>query len=146
ALKSIRGVVDDLAASAGKNDPTFSATKAKMLYEFAKTYQRSDQDKMLKAAEESLSFRRALVRDLPHQSAWLPDLADSLEQVGDMKRGKKENWPEVRKLFEEAKSIRLAQHAKEPDSDKWAKDISNILVRLGDLDAFDNRWDNALGN
>jgi tetratricopeptide (TPR) repeat protein len=144
ALVSIDGIVDRLAKSAAKNDPTFDATRAAMLYEFAKTYQRSKQAKALEMAEESLRYRRELARKLPRDSELQYGLAASLEQIGDLTRYQDREG--ARKLYEEAHSIRLAHYQEDPGSDRWAAGVSQVLVRLGDLDGMAKRWSDALAS
>src|SRR5262249_38553759 len=86
ALSRIREIVARLGDNAARNDPTFNGTRAAMLYEFSKNYQRSVPGQAMSLAEQSLQLRQELAARFPDDRELAWDLSLSYELVGDLAR------------------------------------------------------------
>jgi hypothetical protein len=132
ALKQVAGAVVKLEAQ-NEADPELKRIRAAMHFEFAKAFQNSRAlDRALEEAKAGLAIRKQLAALPSARRAWLSDHAESLDQVGDIHRARKE-FGAARTLFDRAHAIRVRLHAEEKDNLTWMFALSQSLVRIGDL-------------
>ena len=86
ALNQVVGLVDNLEAQ-NQGDPELKRIRALMHFEFAKVFQNSNfLPRAQEEAEKGLQIRRELVAPPSVKREWLSDLAQSLDQAGDIHR------------------------------------------------------------
>jgi tetratricopeptide (TPR) repeat protein len=129
----------------GAGDMRLEQSRAAMLYEFGKTWQKiGGAGDAAKASEESLAIRRKLSAAHPQNTELQAELADSLDLAGDLEREQK-RYDEARGLYGEASRIGLTLNAKAPADTDYAVNLSKTLIRLGDLDSLSKNYFEAKG-
>jgi tetratricopeptide (TPR) repeat protein len=128
---------------ASGGDARLEATRAKMFYQFGKTYQKFNQRaKAIKASNDSLEIWRRLGKAHPHDQDYAAALAGSLDLAGDLEREQKQ-FAKAREFYEESARTGSALNTKFPANADYAVQLSKTLIRLGDLDRFDKRFAEA---
>lgn len=131
---------------AGSGDARLEQTRAAMLYEFGKTYQKiNERDQAVKASDESLAIWRKLATAHPQNIELAAELAENLDLAGDLEREQK-RYDEARALYSEASRIGLTLNAKVPANTDYAVNLSKTLIRLGDLDRISKSFFEAKGH
>jgi tetratricopeptide (TPR) repeat protein len=148
ALAQVDRLVTDLA-HVNPGDPLLERSRAKMLHEFARTYQRAgDAVKARQIAEQGVKIRRHLAGILPGMPEIRADLASSLDLVGDLARAGRQ-YGDARAQFAEALTLRRALLDGAPghgDRSEWLVGLSQSHVRLGDTDSDESGLDTVRGS
>jgi tetratricopeptide (TPR) repeat protein len=143
-LKNGEALAANLKEASG-GDQRLEQSRAAMLYEFGKTYQKiNEREQAVKASDQSLAIRRKLAAAHPQSIELEANLAESLDLAGDLEREQK-RYEEARALYSAASRIGLSLIAKVPMNSDYAVNLSKALIRLGDLDRVSKSFFEAKG-